>query len=455
MPTIAVERHRDLLRELRARRCSTVAVGHGAGRPDDPLVPRIHHRTPRPGIPGDPVRQPRRRAVDEDRRPAAGRHGAVRPVRSPGSRSRPRTRCRRWQPTRSACSTRSDIPAAHIVGASMGGMIVQTMAIEHPDRVLSLTSIMSTTGHTEVGQPDPESILALLSPAPDRSRREPSTQNVETARVISGDLFDEVESRRSIAAESYDRCFHPAGFAFQIVAIAATGDRTEGLGSVDVPTLVIHGRQDSARHPVGRRSDGGGDSGCRPARVRPDGSRHARAVLAADRRCHLQRRRARRAIADMPDLENDPRLDPRVKWALRNVPVTNLSDVDSRETLIEINQHPKAVALREKTTALYESLDTEEAAPSAGLSITVHEFVSSPDGNTVKVRCRPPGLRRRPTVPLLHPRWRHAERQRLRRDVPDLGQGARRRGPRRGDGRLPQLRDGRRRRPRSSPSRQA
>jgi acetyl esterase/lipase len=88
----------------------------------------------------------------------------------------------------------------------------------------------------------------------------------------------------------------------------------------------------------------------------------------------------------MPDLENDPRLDPRVKWALRNVPVTNLSDVDSRETLIEINQHPKAVALREKTAALYDSLDTEEAASSAGLSITVHEFVSSPDGNTIKVR---------------------------------------------------------------------
>jgi acetyl esterase/lipase len=88
----------------------------------------------------------------------------------------------------------------------------------------------------------------------------------------------------------------------------------------------------------------------------------------------------------VPDLENDPRLDPRVKWALRNVPVTNLSDVDSRETLIEINQHPKALALREKTTALYDSLDTEEAASSQGLAITVHEFVSSPNGNAVNVR---------------------------------------------------------------------
>jgi pimeloyl-ACP methyl ester carboxylesterase len=141
------------------------------------------------------------------------------------------------------------IPAAHIVGASMGGMIVQTMAIEHPDRVLSLTSIMSTTGHTEVGQPDPESILALLSPAP-TDREGAIKQNVETARVISGDLFDE-ETARSIATESYDRCFHPAGFAFQLVAIAASGDRTEGLAGVDVPTLVIHGRQDSLVTPSG------------------------------------------------------------------------------------------------------------------------------------------------------------------------------------------------------------
>ena len=88
----------------------------------------------------------------------------------------------------------------------------------------------------------------------------------------------------------------------------------------------------------------------------------------------------------MPDLENDPRLDPRVKWALRNVPVTNLSDVDSRETLLEISNHPKAVALREKATALYDALDTEEVASSVGLSITVHELTSAPDGNTIKIR---------------------------------------------------------------------
>ena len=125
----------------------------------------------------------------------------------------------------------------------MGGMIVQTMAIEHPDRVLSLTSIMSTTGHTEVGQPDPESMMALLTPVP-TDREGAILQSIETSRVISGDLFDE-ELSRSIAIESFDRCFNPAGTAFQLVAIAASGDRTEALGGLDVPTLVIHGRQDS------------------------------------------------------------------------------------------------------------------------------------------------------------------------------------------------------------------
>ena len=134
------------------------------------------------------------------------------------------------------------LPAAHIVGASMGGMIVQMMAIEHPDRVLSMTSIMSTTGASDVGQPDPSAITALLTPPPaDRAGAIEAT--VATARVIAGSLFDEDEAR-SRATEAYDRCFHPAGPAFQIAAIAATGDRTERLREVELPTLVIHGRED-------------------------------------------------------------------------------------------------------------------------------------------------------------------------------------------------------------------
>ncbi|MFK7917619.1 MAG: alpha/beta fold hydrolase [Ilumatobacter sp.] len=135
-----------------------------------------------------------------------------------------------------------DIPAAHIVGASMGGMIVQMIAIEHADRVLSLTSIMSTTGASDVGQPDPAAIGALLTPAP-VERDASIASNVETTRIIAGSLFDEDEARAR-ARETYDRCFHPAGPAFQIAAIAATGDRTERLTKVDLPTLVIHGRED-------------------------------------------------------------------------------------------------------------------------------------------------------------------------------------------------------------------
>jgi pimeloyl-ACP methyl ester carboxylesterase len=115
--------------------------------------------------------------------------------------------------------------------------------------VLSLTSIMSTTGHTEVGQPDAEAMMALLTPAPD-GRDAAIDSTVNTSRLISGDLFDEAESRR-IATESYDRCFYPTGTMFQIAAIAASGDRTEALRQLDVPTLVVHGRQDSLIHLSG------------------------------------------------------------------------------------------------------------------------------------------------------------------------------------------------------------
>ena len=88
----------------------------------------------------------------------------------------------------------------------------------------------------------------------------------------------------------------------------------------------------------------------------------------------------------MPDIAGDRRLDPRVKWALRNVPVTSLDDIDSRERLLEISNSPKAIALREKMEALYDSLDTEDVASSEGLSITTHDVVSAPDGNTIKIR---------------------------------------------------------------------
>jgi len=135
------------------------------------------------------------------------------------------------------------ISAAHVVGASMGGMIVQVMAIEHPDKVLSMTSIMSTTGASDVGQPEASAIMALLTPSP-ADRDGAIASNIATSRIIAGSLFDEAEARAR-AIETYDRCFHPEGTAFQIAAIAATGDRTERLGALRMPTLVVHGREDS------------------------------------------------------------------------------------------------------------------------------------------------------------------------------------------------------------------
>jgi acetyl esterase/lipase len=105
----------------------------------------------------------------------------------------------------------------------------------------------------------------------------------------------------------------------------------------------------------------------------------------------------------VPNIAEDRRLDPRVKWALRNVPVTQLSDVDSRERLVEISNSPKALALREKTEALYEHFDTEEVAPFAGLTVTTHDVVSAPDGNTIKIRyIRPDGDEPLPCVYYIH-----------------------------------------------------
>ena len=136
------------------------------------------------------------------------------------------------------------IEAAHIVGASMGGMIVQAMAIRHPARVLSLCSIMSTTGDRSVGAPTPEAIGALLSPPP-ANREEAMDRGVEAYKVIAGGGFPMDEERvRRRAARAYDRAFYPPGISRQLAAILAAEDRTPALGKVAVPTLVIHGEAD-------------------------------------------------------------------------------------------------------------------------------------------------------------------------------------------------------------------
>ncbi len=136
------------------------------------------------------------------------------------------------------------IAKAHIVGASMGGMIAQAIAIKHPVRVLSLTSIMSTTGDPNVGQPTPEAMAALMSP-PATNRQEAIERGQATWKIIGSPAYPtppEVVAER--IGSDFDRAYHPPGVARQLLAILATGDRTEALRKLDVPTLVIHGEND-------------------------------------------------------------------------------------------------------------------------------------------------------------------------------------------------------------------
>ncbi len=142
------------------------------------------------------------------------------------------------------------IESAHLLGASMGGMIVQQMVIDHPERVRSITSIMSTTGDPDVGAPEPETLTALLR-TPGTTREEVIDQDVATARLTSSPVhFDEDAARRR-AERSYDRCHHPEGRTRQLVAAMASGSRTAALGSVTVPALVIHGAVDPLITPSG------------------------------------------------------------------------------------------------------------------------------------------------------------------------------------------------------------
>ena len=135
------------------------------------------------------------------------------------------------------------LATAHVVGASMGGMIAQTIAIRHRDRVQSLTSIMSTTGNTAVGQPTPEAMGILLNP-PGTTRDEIIASSVASSRLIgSPDHFDEAYALDK-ATRAYDRCYSPKGLARQLLAIATSGDRTADLRQLDINALVIHGDVD-------------------------------------------------------------------------------------------------------------------------------------------------------------------------------------------------------------------
>jgi len=135
-----------------------------------------------------------------------------------------------------------DADDAHLVGASMGGMIAQTVAIEHPARVRSLTSIMSNTGSPRDGVPR-AAVLRNSARTRPRDRRAALDHDLARSALISGPHFDPVASRAHVE-RAHDRSRHRDGTLFQMAAILASGDRTPGLRRLRTPTLVIHGRRD-------------------------------------------------------------------------------------------------------------------------------------------------------------------------------------------------------------------
>lgn len=136
------------------------------------------------------------------------------------------------------------IKKAHIVGASMGGMIAQEIAMQHPDRVLSLTSIMSSTGNPKLPQPTREASAILLAPPP-TTKAEYIERFGKTWKVLRAGSFPLDEAKDLERAEAtYARGLNPAGVGRQLRAILASGNRKDRLRSVKAPTLVIHGTVD-------------------------------------------------------------------------------------------------------------------------------------------------------------------------------------------------------------------
>jgi pimeloyl-ACP methyl ester carboxylesterase len=147
-----------------------------------------------------------------------------------------------------------DLAPAHVIGASMGGMIAQTLAARHPDSVLSLTSIMSNTGAFWTGQTAPRLLPIFLSRP--RGGREESVERVMNvfSAIGSRGLPQDRDLIRDMAERSYDRDHDPNGPGRQLAAIIASGNRTKELRGISAPTLVIHGTDDRLVGPSGGRA---------------------------------------------------------------------------------------------------------------------------------------------------------------------------------------------------------
>lgn len=139
------------------------------------------------------------------------------------------------------------IERAHIVGGSMGGMVAQLVAADYPQKVLSVTSMLSTTGNPELPQPTPETLAALENQGPDpREDFEGFVANMLTNAAITGSpAYPETEEfLRNQVTVDFNRCFYPLGFLRHYAAVLASPDRTPKLKGVTAPALVIHGEED-------------------------------------------------------------------------------------------------------------------------------------------------------------------------------------------------------------------
>jgi pimeloyl-ACP methyl ester carboxylesterase len=170
------------------------------------------------------------------------------------------------------------IERAHVLGVSMGGMIVQRLAIDHPDRLLSVTSVMSRTGEPGYGESAPEALAVLVAP-PARSREEYVENHVAALGVYgSKPEWIDADEARARAAAAYDRCYCPAGVGRQMAAVGRDGSRDDALRSVTVPTLVMHGSRDRLIDPSGGRHTAEVIPGARFVEIEGMGHDYPRAV---------------------------------------------------------------------------------------------------------------------------------------------------------------------------------